>query len=134
MSTFDTLGDIEAKVELVLARQLGVQALFTHRENTEIDLWVRIKERDNGLTREGGIDAEERMVRLIVATGQPGFTPASGEIEPVTAGDTFTYQSRVFHVLNPIASNRYGTVYTLRCVERKALDVGVGGPNLKNKS
>ena len=124
MSNFSDIGAAAAAGELAAASAVGVSVSFSHRGATAVNLYTRPTFRTD-MKWDGDSLVEIRVMELLVATGQTGFSAATGEQEPVGLGDEVTYLGRHYFVQAPIEPNAYGTVFKFPCEERKTISVGV---------
>ena len=122
MGAHDAIGKGVAAANLGVAKGIGVQMTFSARGASGVSLYVLIlKSEVLPVRSESGQVTEKRVMTIQVATGQTGFTVATNDQEPVTAGDKFTYLSRNFYVGDPIGKDQYERTYTLTLVEDKPL-------------
>ncbi|MCK6470418.1 MAG: hypothetical protein L6R28_01620 [Planctomycetes bacterium] len=125
MNAFDSIGTALARARAALLKSLGVTVTFSHRGAAGVALRAGIVSESTEGAASPGHFAEERVLELLVPAGQAGFAAPTGDAEPVVPGDSVQYRARTYHVAAPIAKDRYGRLYRLRCVERKRLGGGL---------
>jgi hypothetical protein len=96
---------------------------FVHRGAASVNLTARLVEQSVRSVLKGGTVSAERTLVIKVAL-QTGFAVPTDESEPVTPGDLITYLGRTWVVQEPVTPDPANEVYTLVCVESKALGGG----------
>jgi hypothetical protein len=124
MSTLaERIGQALARAKLAQVRAMGGTVSFSHRGAAAVTLYAEITESAHALelSRAGHSVTEERILRLVVPTDQPGFAAPTNGLEPVTPGDKVVHRGRTYFVCPPVRTEAYGQIYRLRCSERRRL-------------
>lgn len=124
MSVRDLIGQADADAILAEAKAMGETISFSHRGAGASTLYALVLGESLNLDRAGGMLVQERQREFIIPV-QTGFAVSADDTEPICAGDTITWKSKVYSVVDPIVKLDGERVYRVTTVQQKTLGMGV---------
>jgi hypothetical protein len=125
MATYDIISRVVSEARYGAARAVGVPVSFSHRGAAAHTIYCQPGPAGIEPNMRNGVVTEVRTQEFIVPC-QRHFRRSTTDTEPVTPGDTLTWQGKVYSVSQNVRMDPFKAVYHLETSEFKRLAEGVG--------